>query len=102
MNARLSRSSAVRPLRRAGVLVRVFNPTLVPARLRVANLRNHRKILVADGRLGFTGGLNIDQRYARSEQPTEPFRDLHFRVRGPVVAHLAEVFADDWQFTTGQ
>ena len=102
VNARFSRTSAVRPLRRAGVSVRVFNPALVPARLKVANLRNHRKILVADGRLGFTGGLNIDQRYGGSEQPTESFRDLHFRIRGPVVAHLAEVFADDWQFTTGE
>jgi len=61
------------------------------------NLRDHRKILVVDGTLGFTGGMNIDQHYW-----SEGYRDMHFRLRGPVVAHLAEVFADDWQFATGE
>jgi cardiolipin synthase len=87
----------VRPLRRAGVPVGVFNPPLVPARLHALNLRNHRKILVVDGTLGFTGGMNIDRRYW-----PQGYRDLHFRLRGPVVAHLAEVFTDDWQFITGE
>jgi cardiolipin synthase len=102
VDARFSRSSAVKPLRRAGVQVAVFNPPLVPARLHALNLRNHRKILVADGALGFTGGMNVDSRYWRPERPEEAFRDLHFRLRGPVVAHLAEVFAEDWQFAAGE
>ena len=95
-------SSAVKPLQNAGVNVAVFNPPLVPARLHAMNLRNHRKILVVDGALGFTGGMNVDQRYWRPENPEQAFRDLHFRLRGPVVAQLMEVFADDWQFTTGE
>jgi len=102
VDARFSRSSAVKPLRRAGVTVAVFNPPLVPARLHALNLRNHRKILVVDGALGFTGGMNVDCRYWRPEAPAEAFRDLHFALRGPVVAQLTEVFADDWQFATGQ
>lgn len=102
MDARFSRSSAVKKLRQQGVPVAVFNPALVPARLKVANLRNHRKILVVDGAVGFTGGLNIDSRYWKPENPDAAFRDLHFRLLGPVVAHLAEVFADDWQFSTGE
>ena len=102
VDARFSRSSAVKPLRRAGVQVAVFNPPLVPARLHALNLRNHRKILVADGALGFTGGMNVDCRYWRPEEPERAFRDLHFRLRGPVVAHLAEVFAEDWQFAAGE
>lgn len=102
VDARFSRSSAVKPLRRAGVQVAVFNPPLVPARLHALNLRNHRKILVADGALGFTGGMNVDRRYWRPERPDEAFRDLHFRLRGPVVAHLVEVFAEDWQFAAGE
>ncbi len=102
VDARFSRSSAVKPLRRAGVQVAVFNPPLVPARLHALNLRNHRKILVADGALGFTGGMNVDCRYWRPEEPEQAFRDLHFRLRGPVVAHLAEVFAEDWQFAAGE
>jgi cardiolipin synthase len=102
VDARFSWSSACKPLRRAGIQVGVFNPPFVPARLNAINLRNHRKILVVDGALGFTGGMNIDRRYWRPEAPGEAFRDLQFRLRGPVVAQLAEVFADDWQFTTGE
>ena len=102
VDARFSFSSAVKPLRKAGVQVAVFNPPLVPARLHALNLRNHRKILVADGTLGFTGGMNVDMRYWKPDQPDQAFRDLHFRVLGPVVRQLSEVFADDWQFTTGE
>src|SRR5436190_20777970 len=95
-------ASAVEPLEKAGVNVAVFNPPLVPARLHALNLRNHRKILVVDGAVGFTGGMNVDQRYWRPEAPDQASRDLHFRLRGPVVAQLMEVFADDWQFTTDE
>src|SRR5436305_13517321 len=102
VDARFSSSSAVKPLKQHGVNVAVFNPPLVPARLHALNLRNHRKILVVDGAAGFTGGLNVDCRYWKSEAPEEAFRDLHFRLRGPVVAQLMEIFADDWQFTTDQ
>ena len=102
VDARFSRSSACKPLRRAGIPVGVFNPPLVPARLNTINLRNHRKILVVAGTTGFTGGMNVDKRYWRPEAPAEAFRDLHFRVRGPVVSHLMEVFADDWQFSTDE
>lgn len=100
VDARWSRSSAVKPLRRAGVDAAIFNPPFVPARLHAINLRNHRKILVVDGAEGFTGGINIDSRYWRPDAPDQAYRDLHFRLRGPVVAHLMEVFADDWHFTT--
>ena len=102
VDARFSSSSAVKPLRKAGVNVAVFNPPFLPARLHAMNLRNHRKILVVDGALGFTGGMNVDQRYWQPQAPEQAFRDLHFRLRGPVVAQLMEVFADDWQFTTGE
>ncbi len=102
VDARFSRSSAVKPLREAGVTVAVFNPPLVPARLHAINLRNHRKILVVDGELGFTGGLNIDCRFWQPDAPGHASRDLQFRLRGPVVAHLAEVFADDWHFATDE
>lgn len=98
VDVRFSRSSAIKPLRRAGVTTGVFNPPLVPARLHAIHLRNHRKILVVDGRVGFTGGMNVDSRYWGER----PFRDLHFRLEGPVVAHLAEAFADDWDFATDE
>jgi cardiolipin synthase len=92
---RFSWISAAKKLRRAGVTVGIFNPPLIPARLHAIHLRNHRKILVVDGVTGFTGGMNIDRRYSGEGA----FRDLHFRLRGPVVAQLMEVFAEDWHFT---
>lgn len=67
------------------------------------NLRNHRKLLVTDGRLAFTGGLNISARHVTPRgRPLPASRDLHFRVEGPVVSHLASAFADDWELTTGE
>ena len=100
VDARFNRSSAVKPLKKADLNVAVFNPPFLPARLHAVNLRNHRKILVVDGTIGFTGGMNIDSRYFGAETPDSPYHDLHFRLRGPVVAQLMEVFADDWQFST--
>jgi len=102
VDVRFTRRSAAKPLSRAGVRVGIFNPPIVPARMNAVHLRNHRKILVVDGALGFTGGMNIDRRYWNSQAPAEAYRDLHFRMRGPVVAQLGEVFADDWQFATGE
>jgi len=101
-DARFSWGSAARALRRARVPVGVFNRTLVPARFHASNLRNHSKILVADGRVGFTGGINIATDYWHADGGAECSRDLHFRLQGPVVAHLAEVFAADWQFATDE
>jgi len=102
VDARFTRNSAAKPLGRAGVRVGIFNPPIVPARMNAVHLRNHRKILVVDGAIGFTGGMNIDRRYWNPQAPNQAYRDLHFRMRGPVVAQLGEVFADDWQFATGE
>jgi cardiolipin synthase len=84
-------------LRRARVRAARFLPTWVPARLPFFNLRNHRKLLVVDGRLGFTGGMNIREHFLPGQ---DGGRDLHFRVEGPVVGQLQETFAEDWAFTT--
>lgn len=92
--------SIVRSLRRAGVPVAKFNPTLLPWKARYSNLRNHRKILVVDGRLGFTGGMNIREGHLVTPNVRHPIHDVHFRVEGPIVEHLQEVFAGDWAFAT--
>lgn len=77
-----------------------FLPTLIPGKLHYANLRSHRKILVVDGKLGFTGGMNIRQ--GHRGEGSHPIRDLHFRVEGPVVEHLRDTFASDWEFAAGE
>ena len=77
-----------------------FLPTFSLSRLGVSNLRNHRKLLVADGVLGFAGGMNIRHGNLIDEDPSHPIKDLHFKVRGPVVGDLQETFAEDWEFTS--
>jgi cardiolipin synthase len=89
-------------LRNGGVPVARFLPTLVPGRFAYSNLRNHRKILVADGRVGFTGGLNIREGHDERFKPAHPIADHHFRIEGPVVAQTQEVFAEDWAFATDE
>ncbi|RLS34892.1 MAG: cardiolipin synthase [Planctomycetota bacterium] len=84
-----------------GVPTATFLPATVPFFFPYANLRNHRKIMVVDGRIGFTGGLNIREDCWLSHAPRHPVRDMHFRLHGPVVAHLLEVFAEDWAFACG-
>ncbi len=98
--ARYSWPSIVPPLRQAQVPVARFLPTFAPWRLMSMNLRNHRKIMVVDGRLGFTGGINIRQGNRVAERPRRPVQDLHFCLEGPVVAQLQETFAADWAFVT--
>jgi len=99
---RYSWPTILRTLRQEGVRYARFLPSFALWKLMATNLRTHRKILVADGRVGFTGGLNIRVGHCLQRQPRSPVQDIHFRVRGPVVAQLQEVFADDWLFTTGE
>lgn len=79
-----------------------FLPTslFTPWRVATINLRNHRKSLVIDGQIAFTGGMNIRHGNVLAAKPKSPVQDLHFRVEGPVVADLQRAFANDWMFTT--
>ncbi|REK10213.1 MAG: cardiolipin synthase, partial [Planctomycetota bacterium] len=102
VGARYSFPSIVPRLRRGGITVARFLPTVLPGRFAYANLRSHRKILVVDGKLGFTGGLNIREGHDARFHPKHPIQDHHFRIEGPVVAQLQEVFAEDWAFCTDE
>ena len=99
---RYSFPSVYRRLRSAGVTAAKFLPSLFPPHLMSINLRNHRKVMVADGAVGFTGGMTIRDGHHLGSEPDEAIQDIHFRVEGPVVAHLQEVFVDDWNFATGE
>ncbi len=88
-----------RLLKRQQIRFGRFNPLrLLPPALHL-NLRNHRKLLLIDSRIGFTGGMNIGRRHLADDADNgRRTVDLHFELRGPVVAQMADVFAEDWQF----
>jgi cardiolipin synthase len=90
-------------LKRQGVRVaRFLPPRLLPPTLHI-NLRNHRKILVADGCIGFIGGMNIGDRHlAERLENLSRVVDVHFRLTGPVVTQIEQIFLEDWVFCTGE
>jgi cardiolipin synthase len=98
-------------LREAGGKTEAFLP-LNPLRRRwSAHLRNHRKLLVVDESIGFTGGMNVGDEYAGGSRilsgssaggRNRPWRDAHLKIEGPAVFDLATVFAEDWTFAAGE
>jgi cardiolipin synthase len=91
-------------LRAAKIPFAKFLPTsiLTPWRVATINLRNHRKSLVVDGEIAFTGGMNIRHGNVLAQKPADPVQDLHFRLTGPVVEELQAAFVNDWAFTTDE
>jgi len=87
-----------RALRRRGVAAVRFLSAFSTAGTRFLNLRNHRKILVVDGTLAFVGGLNIRAHNLLAEGGRHATQDVHFAVRGPVIAQIDRAFREDWKF----
>ena len=100
--ARYSFPSILHKLRHAKVPCARFLPSslFAPWRAATINLRNHRKVLVIDGRHGFTGGMNIRHGNCIAQNPKSPVLDMHFSVEGPAVEQLQEAFVNDWAYTT--
>jgi cardiolipin synthase len=96
-----ARLRLLRRLRAAGVEVGVFMPMLPLARRWSANLRNHRKIAIFDGLVAITGGMNLAAEYMGPPRRRPHWIDTCAEIRGPAVADLAGVFAQDWTFATG-
>jgi cardiolipin synthase len=90
-----------RPLRRAGAKVGIFLP-MRSLFLQPVNLRNHRKIVVVDGKMAFSGGVNIGDEYRGRMPGIGVWRDTHFRMEGPAALALQRVFFQDWFFATGE
>ena len=84
----------------AGVQVRRFHPPHW-SHLGRLNNRTHRKLLVVDGRVGFTGGVGVASPWTGHAQDPAHWRDTHFEVEGPVVAQMQSVFIDNWIKVTG-
>jgi cardiolipin synthase len=90
----------VEKMKKAGVEVRKYHP-LRWYNLARMNNRTHRKLLIVDGIIGFTGGVGVAPQWTGDAQDPDHWRDSHFRVEGPVVAQMQSVMLDNWTKTTG-
>lgn len=88
-------------LRDAGILIFPFNTTQGAGHRFRLNFRNHRKIVVVDGRVAYVGGHNVGDEYLGKHPTLTPWRDTHVAVRGPVVQFVQVSFAEDWLWATG-
>ncbi|MBB3103360.1 cardiolipin synthase [Azomonas macrocytogenes] len=89
-------------LRQAGVQVHDFSTRGGFINRFQLNFRNHRKIVVIDGQIGFVGGHNVGDEYLGHDPKLSPWRDTHIELSGPVLACLQESFAEDWYWATRQ
>lgn len=88
----------IRELEEAGVQIYPFLPVRLPFLTHKANYRNHRKIIVVDGQVGFIGGLNFADRYMYGLPKIGHWRDTHLKIKGEAVNSLHLVFLVDWYF----
>ncbi len=95
------KAGIIHDMRRAGVEVKRYHPLRWYTLSRLNN-RTHRKVLITDGTTGFTGGVGIADEWAGHAQDPEHWRDMHFKVQGPVVSQMQAAFLDNWIKTTGR
>jgi cardiolipin synthase len=93
-------AAAMQEMKDAGVQLERFHKP-VWWKFTKLNNRTHRKLLVVDGKIGFTGGVGIADQWRGHAQDKQHWRDSHFRVEGPVVGQMQAVFADNWTKATG-
>lgn len=92
----------LRPMRDAGIVVAPFIPGATFRERWSLNLRSHRKIVIVDGSVGFTGGMNIGDEYLGRNKNLGYWRDTHLKLAGPTVLQLQKVFVEDWYYATGE
>ena len=88
----------INELRLAGIKVYSFMPVRFPMLTSKINYRNHRKIIVIDGKVGFVGGINVADKYIEGHKKLGKWRDTHLRIEGEAVRALQLVFVIDWYF----
>lgn len=88
-----------RALKKLGVKTARFLPAISLTSIRFINLRNHRKILCVDGEVAYIGGMNVSQNNI-IKSSKHPIDDVHFKVTGPVIDQISQVFIEDWFFAT--
>ncbi|AST90615.1 cardiolipin synthase [Sutcliffiella cohnii] len=92
----------INDLKEAGVQIVPFSPVRFPVFNNKINFRNHRKIIVIDGNIGFVGGLNIGDEYLGKDKYFGYWRDTHLYVKGKAVRSLQLIFLQDWYYMTEQ
>ncbi len=96
------RAPVLARLHKGGVKVGRFLHDWAPWAMTFINLRNHKKMLIIDGRTAFTGGMNISDKNVSGQNHCPRVRDVQGRLEGPVVEQLMQNFSADWSFTTGE
>ena len=92
----------LQPMLDVGIRVATFVPGQSLRERWSINLRSHRKIIIVDGMIGFTGGMNVGDEYLGRDKFFGLWRDTHLRLQGPTVLQLQEVFMTDWHYATGE
>jgi cardiolipin synthase len=92
----------INTLRRAGVEVHFFLPPLLSMLEGRFNFRNHRKLLIVDGLVGYTGGMNVGDEYLGKDPKRGYWRDAHLRLEGDAVYFIQYVFLKDWKLASGE
>lgn len=96
------RSQFLQPMKDVGIEIMEFDPILSPWLLETVNYRNHRKIVIIDGKVGFTGGLNVGDEYLGRSKKFPIWRDSHLKIEGKALYKLQAVFLEDWLYATSE
>ncbi|WP_246124511.1 phospholipase D-like domain-containing protein [Bizionia gelidisalsuginis] len=101
LGSRTLSNKFIQSLKTEGIEVYAFLPMRLGRLLSSINYRNHRKIVIVDGIVGFTGGINVADKYVKGDPILGTWYDMHLQLKGNVVNSLQSVFAVDWSFASG-
>lgn len=102
LGSRLLSKKYLKLLKEAGIEVNSFLPMRFGRLISSLNYRNHRKIVIVDGLVAFTGGINVSDKYIKGDPNLGVWHDMHLQLKGPIVNSLQAVFAVDWSFASGK
>ena len=100
LGSRTLSNNYINDLKAVGIQVYPFSPMRLGRLISSINYRNHRKIIIVDGIVGFTGGINVSDKYITGDENLGKWYDMHLQLKGAVVNSLQAVFALDWSFAS--
>lgn len=102
LGSRLLSRKYINQLKEVGIEVHSFLPMHFGRFISSINYRNHRKIVIVDGNIAFTGGINVSDKYIKGDPILGVWHDMHLQLKGPIVNSLQAVFAVDWSFASSK